>query len=780
MSIFQRATAMRLLAIGWLSLAPALLAPASAVAQQSARIEGRVTAAQTGAPLEGVDVSIDGTALRTSTDQRGTFRLVGVPAGERTIRAELLGRMALARTVTVVAGAAAQVDLALADDPLNLPAMVVTATRDAAGRTEVPANIGVVGGADIRAARPHHSAEIVNRIPGVLNVDLGGEGSTVALRLPINYTANYGYLEDGVPIRSTGFFNHNALYEVNIPGADRVEVFKGPATALYGSDAIGGVFNSLTRAPAAAPEVELFMEGGQHGYKRVLGSASNTWGSSGLRADVNVMDFDGWRDGAHQERQTGTVRWDLALNSTSRLKTVVTGTVIDSPGDGGSDIPRADFDSTPERAYTPVAFRKVEALRWSTAYQRFGDRSSLDVTAYARHNRLNLLPYWQLTYDPQVWDSNNKSAGLLTKLRRDLGGAEVIVGVDADYSPGSNVEDEILPTTTPSFVFDSYTLGERQYDYDVTFYGISPYAQLEADLLPGLHASAGLRFDQLGYQYENHLGELQTGAHRRPASTDVSYSHLSPNAGLTYSITDDVNVYGAYRHGFRVPSQGQLFAQGSAPSTLDLEPARSNSFEAGLRGVAGTRLSFELSAYTMSVTNDIVSFFNTTTFTSEVSNAGETRHRGLEAGIGVAPVEKLLLEVAFAVNRSKYITWVTATNSDYGGNEMESAPDHIANTRLTFKPVEGSSVSLEWQRVGEYFTDPENQHTYGGYDLLSLYFTGPDVLGFSVVGRVSNLTDERYAVTASYNPFVPAALQDRYTPGMPRSVYLGLQYRWSR
>jgi outer membrane receptor protein involved in Fe transport len=191
-------------------------------------------------------------------------------------------------------------------------------------------------------------------------------------------------------------------------------------------------------------------------------------------------------------------------------------------------------------------------------------------------------------------------------------------------------------------------------------------------------------------------------------------------------------------------------------------------------------LSVELSAYTMNVTNDIVNFFNTTTFTSEVSNAGRTRHRGIEVGATLAPVEQLRFEAAFAKTHSKYIEWVTATDSDFGGNEMETAPDHIANGRVTYAPLPGSSVSLEWSRVGEYYTDPENLHTYDGYDVLSAYFTTPEVGGLSVQGRLNNITDERYAVTASFNPFVPAAQQDRFTPGLGRSLFLGVQYRWTR
>ena len=76
-----------------------------------------------------------------------------------------------------------------------------------------------------------------------------------AIRQPITTNPVYLYLEDGIPTRSTGFFNHNALYEINVPQAGRIEVFKGPGTALYGSDAIGGIINVSTRAPSYDPSV---------------------------------------------------------------------------------------------------------------------------------------------------------------------------------------------------------------------------------------------------------------------------------------------------------------------------------------------------------------------------------------------------------------------------------------------------------------------------------------------------------------------------------------------
>src|SRR5205085_10393336 len=97
----------------------------------------------------------------------------------------------------------------------------------------------------------------------------------------------YLYLEDGIPTRATGFFNHNALYEVNIPQSGGVEVLKGPGTALYGSDAIGGVVNVLTRPAPPSPSVEISTDAGGYGYGRALLTGGFTRGRDGVRVDAN-------------------------------------------------------------------------------------------------------------------------------------------------------------------------------------------------------------------------------------------------------------------------------------------------------------------------------------------------------------------------------------------------------------------------------------------------------------------------------------------------------------
>lgn len=756
-------------------------AAAPLAAQGSGMIGGTVTDAGTGEPLEGIRVTIEGSLLVATSSAQGTWRLIAVPSGERVVVFSGIRRQAERRAVTIPVDGSVSVDVSLREIPIMVTELVVTATREEEKKSEIPATVDVVDRAAIDQTRPHHPAELMSQVPGALVVDLGGEGNTMALRQPINFKPVYAYLEDGIPIRSTGFFNHNALYEVNIPGAERVEVFKGPASALYGSDAIGGVVNVLTRAPSATPTAELFLEGGRYGYKRSLASASSTFGKDGLRADLNLTHYNGYRDGTEQERESANLRWDRSLGSSSRLKTVLAFSNIDSPGDGGSDVSRADYEHDPRTNYTPIAFRKVRAARWSTGLERITTASRVSVTGYARYDVLELLPSWQLTYDPEVWKIRNYSVGLLLQGRRDFAPLRTRItgGLDLELSPGAHQADSITPVRSGP-AFTSFTRSGRIYDYDVTFRGISPYLQAELSPLPRVRVTGGLRYDRLGYDYSNPLGVLQTGNHRRPASTTVWYDHVSPKLGVAVELSPTVSAFASYRHSFRVPSENQLFRQGSAESTVDLEPVRANSYEAGVRARVADRLSVELSAYTMTVKDDILSFFNTVDFSSQTSNAGRTRHRGIEAGAALGLTDHARLEAAYTYARHEYLDWVTATGTDYSGNEIESAPRHIANTRFVLTPFSRGSIALEWQHLGGYYTDPENAHRYDGHDLFNLYVTQPVVRGFDLVGRVNNVANTRYANRASFNPFVPASQQERFTPGLPRSFFIGAQYHWDK
>ncbi len=747
-------------------------------------VAGTVRSAADGSPVADVRVVVEGTRHGAVTDAGGHFRVAGLPAGAHTLLLHRLGFASQRVEVAIEGPAEVATTVLLREEATIIAPVVVSATREAQRRTDASATIDVLDGADLRRARAAHPAELMNRLPGVHATQTSGEGHMMAIRQPISTKPLYLYLEDGVPTRATGFFNHNALYEVNLPQAGGVEVLKGPGTALYGSDAIGGVVNVLTRPAPATPTVEASMEGGGHGYARLLATAGTTRGLDGVRADLNVTRADGWREASEYDRTSATVRWDHTADGGLTVRTVLAGSTIDQRE--LASIGAADYVARPEHNGSPIGYRGVDALRISAALEKDAGRSMWSLTPYARYGVLDLMPVWQLSYDPEVYETRNSSLGLLARYRRDFSPlrARVIAGADLDWSPGRFTADGIVPTRDGDGRWTSFTMAARHYDYDVTYRQLSPYLHAELSPVERLRVDAGLRYDVSGYVYDTRLEALGTGRWRRPADTTLTYRRLSPKLGVTYDIAEAANVFVSWREGFRAPSLGQLFQQGSNASTTALDPVTVTSLEAGVRGRLGQRLLYSVSAYEMTLHDDILTLV-AADGSRATSNAGETRHRGIEAAIGVAVAARLRVDASYAVTDHEYIEWTTpvgsgseAANRSFAGRTVEGAPASLASLMATWSPtfLRGGKASIEWSHTGGYWMDPDNAHRYGGHDLLAANTNWLVGERFELFARVVNALDERYAELATFN----ANQGELFTPGMPRTLYGGLRWGWSR
>lgn len=221
-------------------------------------IKGIVVDSHSKEPLVGVSIMDLTNQSGAVTQNDGTFSLELSDLND-----SLLVSYTGYNAVRIPAGKAKLISLKYA--AASLDELIVTASRQVQKRTEAPVAISVISRDMLQRTKPVTLDHVLNKVSGVYMVDLGNEQHTMAIRQPIGYRSNFLYLQDGIPIRTIGDFNHNALIEINQAAIQRIEVVKGPSSSLYGSDAIGGVVNFITRKPAAIPEAKVSVEGSDWG-----------------------------------------------------------------------------------------------------------------------------------------------------------------------------------------------------------------------------------------------------------------------------------------------------------------------------------------------------------------------------------------------------------------------------------------------------------------------------------------------------------------------------------
>ncbi len=682
-------------------------------------------------------------------------------------------------------------DLSAHVHPPWMEQVIITATREARARDELPESVGVLDAQDISNIMPSHPAELLNRLAGVHINNMGGEGHMTAIRQPLTTGGVYLFLEDGIPSRPTGFFNHNGLYEMDLTQADRVEVTRGPGSALYGSDAIGGMINSLTRTPGEERELGLTLEAGEHDWYRLLMSASGAIhprGRAGIQ--VNVTDNGGFRDAADYSRVSVTSRWDHDWSQVLTSRTVLAWSTIDQSGVSG--LNQQDYRRNPTKNLFrgDIGYREVHALRLSSelAWQPADDRL-WTLTLFARDNRMDLMPSWMLSYDPNEYTTEFATLGLLAKHRRSFDSLDLtwITGIDVDYSPSSYRERRITLVRDGDLLVGYSRTGRVNYDYDADQFTLSPYSQLEWQPVPRLRLSAGIRYDRFHIDYSDNLDpsvpEVGVFAplpfptrHFRPDDQKVRFDQWSPKLGLVYDLADNHNVYATWRHAFRAPTAGQLFRGGAVPDTTDLKPVTALSREAGLRGRLSAWLDYDLALYHMTIEDDIVSLI--VDGTRKTLNSGETRHRGAELTLRAqwSPAWSASLAVSHSRQEYRDFSYICGSATcNFAGNDLPRAPDTMANATLARSGADGRwRLELEWEYLGSYYTDETNTRTYGGHQLLHLrgQYRLSDTL--ELYGRVHNLADRRHSTYTS-NQVGSADLE--YRPGQRRTATLGVRWR---
>lgn len=672
-----------------------------------------------------------------------------------------------------------------------LDEVVVSGSRTATKLSETPMAIGTVDEKALKRDKPKTIGDAINRIAGVTWVDLGNEQHTMGIRQPNSFNAVYQYLEDGIPIRPLGVFNHNALNEVNLSGAERVEVVKGAASSLYGSNAVGGAVNFITARSSLTPEASIgFRNEAVTGYKRIDTGASNTWGDFGARFShySSRRAADNWQQYSKGDKDSATLRSDYALSDSSLLHAVLTYNNLDSATPGS--LNPTDYQTNPGKSYQTFTYRKDKSTRLSAGWEGETVQNGLSsVTLFGRKNDHGQLPSYTISsctigatcptgYRGTINNNHFSSLGIDAKHQQDFNwlSSRLIAGLYYDQSPNTYKSDNLDVTRDAANVYTSYkpntTYAKGTRDYRTDIKNTALFVQWESSPLDKVRMVVGGRNDSIRYDFDNHL---TPGADYGAPDEIRTFSHFSPKLGATYTANEQTSMYTNISQGFTPPEVTELYGRSAIP---DLRPATYNNYEIGLRMAFFERaLKLDAALYRLDGKDTIVSY-STAPGVSENRNAGKTRSQGLELGLGWDS-GALDGRLATSIVSHRFAQYQTSSTLDYSGKEMPSSPNTVT-AEIGYKPIANARVALEVVQQGSYWMNNANTVRYKGHTLLNMRGNYKFAGAWEAWLQGRNLTNKLYADstrssysgTGAYNP----ANQDQYTVGAPRSVMVGLNY----
>lgn len=650
--------------------------------------------------------------------------------------------------------------------------VVTVASRAEQLIVNIPASIAVIDD-DLTLINHEHVSQALNQLAGVNLQHGSGQEYLPAIRSPVLTGAGacgaFLITENSVPLRAAGFCNINELFESHTEQAGRIELLRGPGTALHGSNALHGVVNVVTVPEQVSETATVALENGSYEYWRAKLDVSN---ASGAGLKFTATHDGGWRDesGYDQQKLTAYANMEVkGLNidfglSLTHLEQETAGFIVGLDAFEDEAIARQNFD--------PEAYRNVDSVRlWSEITP--GDGSAWKITPYLRVTDMEFLQHF-LPGRP-LEENGQKSLGFLSQYEIT---PAWVMGVDAEYTRGFLRQAQDGITEGTAFLQETVPPG-RHYDFEVDAFMLAAFAQYDHDLSDRLSVVAGLRAELIDYDYDNRLLDGRTRGdgtecgfggcrYSRPADSSDSFTNLSPKLGLLYTLNGNHQIFANVATGYRAPQANELYRLQREQTIADLDSESLVNIELGMRG-STERLQYQLSIYNMNKRNVIfrdADFFN-------VSN-GKTSHRGIEVEGSWQVSDSVTIDLSASYAEHEYENNTLLNGVDIDGNKVDTAPQLNSFLKLAWQPRSSLIMSLEWQHLDDYFLEPENLHQYPGHDLLHFRSHWQISDDWSVYFNLENITDERYADRADFTTFTA----ERYFPGKPVNYQLGIQKRW--
>ncbi len=690
-------------------------------------------------------------------------------------------------------------------DPAETPAatlidtVTVTATRTATPAFEIPASIDVIDGGELHEATLGvNLSEGLSSVPGLLARDRQNYAQDTQISIRgFGARSTFGIrgvrlLLDGIP--ATQPDGQGQISHFNLATADRVEVLRGPFSALYGNSS-GGVIQLFTADGRDPPQLSVGSALGSFNTLRVNAGASGIGELAGRALDYNFgaahFSIDGFRDHSQARRESFNGKLNLRTGDRGKLTLVVN--AFDSPDvDDPLGLTRAQFDHKPRQA-APVATqfdtRKSADQNQGGLIYEYALTPSQDLRVLGYYGQRGVRQYLAI---PQSAQANPRHSGGVVDLDTGYGGGDARWTWRASLAQrpltlvaGASVDDLSQQRRGyENFVGDRLGVkGGLRRDETDRVHDVDQYLQANWQFASQWLLLAGLRHSRVVFDSNDHYinDRNPDDSGRKP------YSATTPVAGLLFQYNDLLHLYAAYGKGFETPTFAELAYKPSGDSglNLDLDAARTINGEVGakLRLFGHTRA--QLALFQADTRKELVICANSGG-RSAFCNTDRTRRQGAELSLETELAPRLVAQLAYtwleASVRRAYLTCIgtpcTAPNALVAvGNRLAGTAQSSVYGGLRFGGDSGWQASID----GRYFSpvpvndiNSESAPSYGLVGIGGGYVIDSSRWRTRLFVNLDNLFDRDYVGSVIVNDG-----NGRYfEPGPGRSVVAGIGLDW--
>lgn len=564
--------------------------------------------------------------------------------------------------------------------------------------------------------------EALKTLPGILSEGTAGGqlGAISSQFIRGSNSAQVLILLDGRPINDVGFSGGFDLSNFTLDNIERIEVLPGGGSTLYGSDALGGVINIITRAPTdKKPEVTLKAAAGSFGLNEQTVQARGRSGDFGWSVGYtrtqaeNDFPFELDRAGLQAKRANADVLYNnlnvkLEGKLSDRHKLTLNALYLnkDFGVAGGVPIPGSigEFNSL-----TPLARQSTEELfldlTWQAQLDRTGN-SQLTSRIFA-----DVLDYNFDNPDPATFGTRND-------VTRQSIGAQVQHNWKIAKNQTLIYGFDYRNTQSRNTTFN-YGLSTTNVNYDGGIDQGALFARYDLNVTPKFNLNFGVRQD---------FNSLANG------------SFTSPSVGARLALGESTVLRANYARSFRAPQIVNLegLAAFNVVGNPDLEPERGDSFDIGIDQSLGKNGLLRLTFFANTISNLINFQFGSP---STYENIGKVRTLGLEADLNVRLAKHVYAFANYTLNEPEI---TEDSNPAITANELSFRGADSLNFGLAYENTKGIYVAAIIRYLSSYFVNNTNTESLPGYTTVDLKLRFPIGDSFAFTGSLDNLFDHQY------------------------------------